>query len=244
MLSSVALRFISELNEALWFPNLALLMSRLLSRHRFRRLFHLLLWPGIWRFEINTRRLDNRPCFLGSCIFFLSLGCCGNLAFFCFRLRLSPLHWACNCMIVLQCSCLRLCGACWMAENTGRWFWEILFPRLFWHCRCTGDCTRSSFFFCSVCWMWPVVVHSEACMYTHFHLGLFGILVLLRRIFLCLMTALTGVCWCLLGYFGVWPVGEWIWCSRICIYIFIPCLEKYGQSEARITVANSAVCNG
>ena len=25
---------------------------------------------------------------------------------------------------------------------------------------------------------------------------------------------------------------------------FIPCLEKYSQSEARITVAYSAVCNG
>ena len=28
------------------------------------------------------------------------------------------------------------------------------------------------------------------------------------------------------------------------IYFFIPCIEKYSQSEARITVAYSAVCNG
>ena len=66
--------------------------------------FRWLLWPGIWRFEINIRRLEDRPCFLGSCIFF-SLGCCGNLAFFCFRLRLPPLLWACSCVIVLRCSC-------------------------------------------------------------------------------------------------------------------------------------------
>ena len=32
--------------------------------------------------------------------------------------------------------------------------------------------------------------------------------------------------------------------NRYHILIFIPCLEKYSQSEARITVAYSAVWNG
>ena len=31
---------------------------------------------------------------------------------------------------------------------------------------------------------------------------------------------------------------------RCIVLYFIPCLEKYNQSEARITVAYSAVCNG
>ena len=41
---------------------------------------------------------------------------------------------------------------------------------------------------------WPVVVHCESCIYIHCFPGLFGILVLLRGMFLCLMTALIGLC--------------------------------------------------